>query len=450
MTIHQKSSGQTQEAVVFFVGGEIRREMLYAEFEALLDCVVPIRDFAGHVLDAAYVRLDNRLAPMAVVLFLIPFDDEGFPDLRWDVPLRMLAERGMRGPDLGGGPVRLATRSQCPVAEYADRLWDIRFDGQGNTLAQLQQRLLMNRLGIDVVEADIATAPAWSAAATPEPAAAPAPAAAAAAAHAGAPAGGDSSDALLAMMQQSSQHMAAAREQHQRETTALQQQLAALQQQARALDGERQALIARLGEQEQELAAERSAAEHTAQQLSEQARRQIAAARAELEGQRDAALAERDQRMREALARLERERETQEDQLLSLRAELTGLRRDKLRLMGEGADKFFAALKDKGVKFVAFQPGAGHITIPMEELQRYLEATEEYVAEKCGVALDHYRRWLAHYTHPVCQGAAGSGALCAKPLPKLLKPAEFVVGMHDRCDIHKQFPRGQTPVVARS
>jgi hypothetical protein len=71
MTIHQKSSAQTQEAVIFFADGEIRREMLYPEFEALLDCVVPIRDFAGKTLEAAYVRLDARLAPVTVVLFLI-------------------------------------------------------------------------------------------------------------------------------------------------------------------------------------------------------------------------------------------------------------------------------------------------------------------------------------------------------------------------------------------
>lgn len=65
------------------------------------------------------------------------------------------------------------------------------------------------------------------------------------------------------------------------------------------------------------------------------------------------------------------------------------------------------------------------------------------MAEKCGVSPEHYRRWLAHYNSPLCQGTAGSGAPCAKPLTKLLKPAEFVVGMHDRCEIHKQFPRTQ-------
>lgn len=143
--------------------------------------------------------------------------------------------------------------------------------------------------------------------------------------------------------------------------------------------------------------------------------------------------------MRTELGRIEQERALQEEQLLSLRSELTELRRDKLRLMGEGADKFFASLKEKGVKFVAFQPGIGHVTIPMDELQRYLGDTENYVAEKCGVSEEHYRRWLAHYNEPACQGTAGNGGLCAKPLQKILKPAEFLIGLHDRCEIHKQF-----------
>jgi hypothetical protein len=134
---------------------------------------------------------------------------------------------------------------------------------------------------------------------------------------------------------------------------------------------EKQALLARAEQQARSLEEQRSAADSRTAQLAEQARREIEAARQTLEGERDAALAERDARMREALARLERERETQEDQLHSLRSELTELRRDKLRLMGEGADKFFAQLKEKGVKLVAFQPGAGHLTIPMEDLNRY-------------------------------------------------------------------------------
>ena len=42
MSFQQKSSHQTHEAVVFFADGAVIKEMLYTEFEALLDCVVPM------------------------------------------------------------------------------------------------------------------------------------------------------------------------------------------------------------------------------------------------------------------------------------------------------------------------------------------------------------------------------------------------------------------------
>jgi len=194
------------------------------------------------------------------------------------------------------------------------------------------------------------------------------------------------------------------------------------------------------GEFEEVLSArERSAAEEIAT-LTGNARTE----RAALERRFAEESAAREQSHTEDTLRLRQELSAQEDQLHSMRAELTDLRRDKLRLMGEGADKFFEALREKGVKLVSFQPGAGHLTIPVDELSRFLEDSDAFVAAKCGVGVEQYRRWLAHYGNPVCQGASGSGAPCAKPLQKMLKPAEFVAGLHDRCDIHKQVPRSQT------
>ena len=424
MTVHQKSSTQTQEAVVFFHDSQIVCEMLYTEFEALLDCVVPIRDFVGTTLEAVYVRLDARLVPQTAVFFLIPFDAEGFPDRSWDVPLRMLAERGVSiGPDLGAGPVRLVTRSQCPLAEQADKLWDMRFDPAGNTLDVLRERVQMNRLGLDVSD--------------PAPPPAPPPRVDVAPVMAAPVQGG--SEVLLTLLQQSNEQLETLREQTRRDVMTLQRELTGAREQVRKLETERQALRERLATEQKVFEQQKGSLQEELRQHTGQARTAIEAARRAAECERDAALAERDARMHEELARLEQERALQEEQLLSLRSELTELRRDKLRLMGEGADKFFAALKEKGVKFVAYQPGAGHITIPMEELRIYLGDTEAYVAAKCGVSLDHYRRWLAHYHEPVCQGAGGDGGPCAKPVQKLLKPVEFMAGLHDRCEIHKQF-----------
>lgn len=451
MSISQKSAHQTHEAIVFFAGGGIGKEMLYTEFEALLDCVVPIRDFAGREHQAAYVRLDAGLSVVAVVLFLIRFDTSGFPEQSWNVPLRQLAECGARGPDLGGGPVRMVTRSQCPLPGQENNLWDIQFGPGGNTLDLLRERLRGNRLGIDSSEFAPGSTPPPSAAWVPS--AAPPPSIAQPQPHAG-PATGDSAETVLAVMQQGQQQMAMMQEQHQRELMGMQERLGELQQRLHALENEKGQLHQQLEEATRHAEETHRRDERRLQALAERARAQLEAQRQELDTAREAALAERDAQLHaalaerdsrtgEELAQLQRERQSQEDQLLSLRTELTELRRDKLRLMGDGADKFFDSLKEKGVKFVAYQPGAGHITIPMEELHRYLEDTEAFVAEKCNVSVEQYRKWLAHYNSPVCQGSAGHGGACNKPLSRLLKPAEFVAGMHDRCDIHKQVPRSQ-------
>ncbi|MBP8924253.1 MAG: hypothetical protein KBG75_00200 [Pseudomonadales bacterium] len=435
MSFQQKSVHQTHEAVVFFADGAVIKEMLYTEFEALLDCVVPMRDFIGRNMQAAYVRVDSALAVVAVVLFYAPFDERGFPEQSWNVPLRQLAETAARGPDLGGGPVRLATCSQCPIPGQEEKLWDIEFGVGGNTLNQLREKLHANRLGIDAVDYSPVLPGGVAVAAPVVPGVS----------HAAAAPAAESADAMLAFMQQSNQQIAMLREQHRQELAGAQERLAALQGQVQVLLNEKGVLSEQLAEQASAIADERAAGARALQQLTELGRSQIAAVRAEMEATRDAALAGSAQDSLAERERLGRELQAAEEQLHGLRTELTELRRDKMRLMSDGADKFFDALKEKGVKFVAYQPGAGHLTIAMEDLSRYIEDTENFVAEKCGVSLEHYRRWLAHYTSPVCQGSAGNGGPCAKPLTRLLKPVEFVSGMHDRCDVHKQMPRSVPP-----
>lgn len=442
----KQSLQNTHEAVVFFDREEISKEMHYAEFEALLDCVVPMQEFAGRVIEAAYLRLDANLSVVGLVLFLVPFDDEGFVAQSWNVPLRQLVEGGTRGPDLGGGPVKIATRSQCPVKGQESKLWDIRFTTAGNTLNLLQERLRDNRLGIDVIEAPPMSAPPASAASAsmPQyasaamPQYAPAPAAAAPASST------ESTDAVLQIMQQSSAQMAMLKEQHQRELTSLQENISQLQQKLQVQENEKGVLAEQLEQQAAALDAGRREAERKAQQLAKDMRAQTAALKLQLKSELEAAVSSRERELKAEIESLKRERDANEEQLHGLTTEVTELRRDRIRLMGSGADKFFERLKDKAVKFVSYQPGAGHLTVPMEDLSRFLDETESFVADKCGVSVEHYRRWLAHYNSPVCQGTSGSGKPCAKPLNRVLKPSEFVAGLHDRCEIHKQVPRSST------
>ena len=481
------SGENSYEAILFFLGGEVSREMLYPEFEALLDCVVPMLDFKAQNVEAAYVRFDNRLQVSTIVLFYLQFDESGYVDRDWNVPLQMIAERSATGPDLGAGPIRYANGENCPVPGYESLLWSPRPE----TIKQIRERLALNRLGIDVSEATRQQASAQAAASsqpgsgqTWDPSSAQGyasyapptmnvsyiqqPQADQAPPSVGAGAGmapntnpamtnpGMAADAMMAIMQQSNAQIAMLQEQHQHELMAMQQRLAAAQQQIQAYENEKHLLLKQLTQVNSDSEADRRESAERVNEIQKEMEANLQAsiegARLELEQEfavKQAEVRAEVDRANEKVENARRERQVAVDQLAALRGEITALRRDKMRLLDTGVDDFFEKLKARNIKFVSFQPGAGHITVAMDELNEFLDKTEEVVAAKCGVAVGLYRQWLAHYNNPVCQGTGGNGLQCAKPVQRLLKPAEFVTGLHDRCDIHKQVPRS-APAAPRS
>jgi hypothetical protein len=297
----------------------------------------------------------------------------------------------------------------------------------------MRERLGMNRLGLDESRVMSAPAPADEPFAVHESAVRPLPHGNA---HPESTQGNQ--DAMLALMQQSNLQVSLIREQSQREIGAMQQQLAELRQRAESLEAARLLAVAQL-----DTARAESRKELEALQVRLEEEAASAARSGEQEQSLNAALRRVEESFSTERSLLRAEVSRLEEQVHSLSVELTSLRRDKLRLMDDGAEGFFAKLKDKNVNFVTFQPGAGHMTIPADDLSRFLSETEAYVSARCNVSEEHYRRWLHHYNNPVCQGTSGSGAPCAKPVAKVLKPAEFVAGLQDRCDVHKQVPRSQ-------
>ena len=91
---------------------------LTTEFEAILDCFVPMPELSNMAVDAVYVQLSGQLLVRSAVFFNIDFDSEGFADKRWNIPLQQLAENSSKGPDLGCGAIRLACRSQCHSIQH--------------------------------------------------------------------------------------------------------------------------------------------------------------------------------------------------------------------------------------------------------------------------------------------------------------------------------------------
>ena len=118
----QTQSSEQLEAVFLFDGDQISREMLYSEFEAILDGFIPVPDYAGRMAKAVYVRINSRLCITAAVFFVLEFDVKGMIDRRWNVPLQQLAEAAARGPDLGAGTIRLACFRQCPIVRQRKNL----------------------------------------------------------------------------------------------------------------------------------------------------------------------------------------------------------------------------------------------------------------------------------------------------------------------------------------
>ena len=136
------------EAVMFFSEQGISREMLYPEFEALLDGLVTAPDFADETVEAVFLQINHRLHVRAAVFFTLDFDMDGYVNRLWNLPLRNIAEKAGRGPDMGGGPIRLACLGFCSNRNYLPHLWKPGQRGGKADLAWIKQAVTRNGLGI--------------------------------------------------------------------------------------------------------------------------------------------------------------------------------------------------------------------------------------------------------------------------------------------------------------
>ncbi|GAA6130264.1 hypothetical protein [Halopseudomonas sabulinigri] len=136
------------EAVMFFSERGICKEMLFPEFEALLDGLVASPEFADETVEAAFVQINSRLQVRAAVFFTLDFDLDGYVNRLWNMPLRQLAEKAERGPDMGGGPIRLVCLGYNKQPNYRPLLWKPGQRAGTNDLALIKEAVTRNTLGI--------------------------------------------------------------------------------------------------------------------------------------------------------------------------------------------------------------------------------------------------------------------------------------------------------------
>ena len=447
---------QMVEAVLFFSErGGICKQMFFPEFEALLDGVVNMPEFADQQMRVAYVLINPRLLIKSLVFFYLDFDEKGAPDVGWNIPLQALAERAGRGPDLGAGPIRLACRSQCPVSWHQMHLWDPSLTPGNNDLALLRDVVKRNSLGL-LVEDENAQAVAlerlqmasedkWYAA---DPAQEEASKASEKL---------DQEQRLKAaqLIKQQRLRISSLTQQHEEELAKfklasdeqsknLQAQIHGLHQALRQQEEHNAALKAQLATQAASFQSSREEMTEQLRALERDGRSENDSLRAQFEAEMQAKIAAAVAEHKEQIAIRDVELAYRSEQDTQALQEITRLKRAYADLASQGGDQILERLAKLGVVFVVYHPGAGHLTIPLQDIAAYQDNPLAYAAAKCFVSEEQYRHWVAHYQHPSCEAALPSGERCAIPIDRIDTPSRFVLGESNCCARHKASSRLRT------
>jgi hypothetical protein len=111
------------EILLVFKDGKVAHVLNKDQMDALLDGDMGLPDIKNKH-KAVYVQANHDWLIQALVCCTIPFDEDGYSEPDWPLPLQRLCDSAGPGPDFGAGRIRLACRSQCPISGYKENLWD--------------------------------------------------------------------------------------------------------------------------------------------------------------------------------------------------------------------------------------------------------------------------------------------------------------------------------------
>ncbi|WP_229147032.1 hypothetical protein [Alcanivorax sp. 1008] len=458
-------SAVTSEAILFFGDRGVSKSMLFSDFEAILDGMVGVPEFAGEQIKGAYCLVNGGLQVVALTLFLIDFDDDGMADHTWNVPLRHLAEHGGPGPDMGVGPIRLACKSQCPVAWHQEKLWDPVMKPGANHFVFIRDAVKERgpKLGLFIDESSPTAHPAAPAQAvkqfspteTVPPVVAPEPPVVQPQAQAQTVR--DEKERLriartlkelrLRVQTMENKHkdeVDQLRYAHQTKEEILSTQLEKVLMQFKTLKSQNVALR----EQTDSLKSQVLSLNESLQEQmnhSDEHGSEIEILTEQYKIALEQRLDEERARLSETLHAKEMEVLNRDERIAALELELADARHEQIRSANTGAEKLLEKLQGLGLNFIAFHPGAGHISINAGEISDYMQNPIAFAARKCLVTEEHYRAWLRHYENPVCQVEIG-GQPCGKRVIRVDAPNQFRPGQSDRNANRCQYCRSDTAI----
>lgn len=442
------SPAEQLEAVFLFQEEQISRELLYPEFEAILDGFIPVPDFASASAKAAYVQVDHSLCITGVVFFLLGFDANGMVDRRWNVPLRQLIETAGTGPDMGAGAIRLACYSQCSIAWHQKSLWDPLMQRGNNSFVAMRKAVKANRLGLIVKPAlvkDAVPAEPLQSVRSAQEAEREQVALEQKLHDRYAQELRDKMAMLIkeqrlriaTMMNQHQAKLQGMQHEHQQRLLAYQQKHQQFEQQNKELAERNRTLKENLDVQATKIEGMREYFAHKlkAAQQDESSQMQLLQENFALELDAKVSAATAD--LREMLDMREVELFYRHQNESALKDEIVNLKRENQQLLKNSGDQLLSRLTKAGVNLVIFLPGLGEYAIALDDIGSYLESPQAFAADKVGVSEPVYAAWLEHHKSPCCNALDPRGQVCGKSIPVLESPLEFHPGESDRCAQHQ-------------
>ena len=438
-------SAELLEAVFLFQDAQISRELLYPEFEAILDGFIPFPDFSNGTAKAVYVQIGPSLSITGAVFFLISFDAAGIVDRRWNVPLRQLIDATGTGPDMGAGAIRLACFSQCPIAWHKKNLWDPFMDAGNNSFVAMRKAVKNNRLGLVVKPAKVEKSKDREPA---KPAADIAREQAVLEQKLHEHYTKELRDKMAMLIKEQRLRIATLMNRHQAKVHGLQhenqQRVLAYQQKFQQYEQQNRDLVERnrLLKENQDAQAnkiegmrEYFAHKLKAAQAGESNQIQLLQDNFALE--MDAKISAATSELREMLDMREVELFYRHQNETALKEEIVNLKREHQQLLKNSGEQLLERLMKAGINLVTFLPGLGEHAIPLDDIGVYLEDPQAYAADKSGVSEPIYLAWLEHHQSPCCNAVDTKGQSCGRSISVVETPFEFHPGESDRCGLHQ-------------
>lgn len=434
------------EAVFLFQDAQISRELLYPEFEAILDGFIPFPDFANATAKAVYVQIDHSLCVTGAVFFLISFDETGMVDRRWNVPLRQLMDSTGTGPDMGSGPIRLACYSQCPIAWHQKNLWDPIMDAGNSSFVAMRKVVKSNRLGLVVKPVKPQPSKADKQTARPAVDLVREQAVLEKKLHDHYTQELRDKMAMLikeqrlriaTLMNQHQAKMHDTQHEHQRRLLAYQQKFQGFEQQNHDLEERNRALKESLDAQANKIEGMREYFAHKLKAAQSGESNQIQMLQENFALELDAKIRAATAELGEMLDMREVELFYRHQNETALKEEIVNLKREQQLLLKNSGDQLLERLTRSGINLVTFLPGLGETAIPLDDIGVYLEDPQAYAADKAGVSEALYLAWLEHHQSPCCNAVDPKGLACGRSIPMIETPFEFHPGESDRCSQHQ-------------